>query len=255
MYVGGIFRIGKNFTATGTHQVIFNGSSAQSINEVGDYPHSHLRDLRISNPAGLAINANVLASGNLRIDSSASLGGNGTLVVNGTVTTLAGSGVTVANFELDSTMSVAGNFSPATATFGGSAQIIQAGLGYKNVTVNGRASFAGTTTVNGSLTAAGPAQGVIDLNGQSVTVTGDYSSAYANYTQGGTLIMRNPSGVLRVSGNVNFDGSPTDTLLTAGTIYVGGNFVLNKNFSGSGSHKVVFNGPSRQSISGQFGGL
>src|SRR5207302_5084508 len=103
-----------------------------------DYPHSHFRDLRVSNVAGVAINVNVLASGNLRIDSSASLSGSGSLVVNGAFTTLAGSGVTVANFELDSTMSVAGTFSPATTTFGGLGQLIQGGLGYKNVTVNGR---------------------------------------------------------------------------------------------------------------------
>src|SRR5437879_1351024 len=95
---------------------------------------------------------------------------------------------------------------------------------------------------------------VIDLNGQSVTVTGDYSSGYYNYYEGGTLIMRSPTGVLRVSGNVNFDGSPTDTLLTAGKLYVGGNFTLNKNFTSSGTHKVVFNGSSRQMISGSYGG-
>src|SRR6267143_457707 len=250
IYVGGTFRIGKNFVATGTHQVIFNGSSAQAINENFDYPHSHFRDMRISNAAGVAINANVLVNRNLRIDASASLGGSASLVVNGAVTTLAGSSVTVANFELDSTMSVAGAFSPGMTTFGGSGQLIQAGLGYKNVTVNGRASFAGTSTVSGNLTAGGPARGVIDLNGQSVTVTGDYSSGYYSNYEGGTLIMRNPAGVLRVSGNVNFDGSPTDTTLTSGAMYVGGSFTLNKNFTASGSHKVVFSGSSRQSISG-----
>src|SRR6267143_1073754 len=252
MYVGGNFRVGKNFTATGTHQVVFNGSSVQSINEILDRPHSHFSGMRISNAAGVAINTNVLASGNLRVDSLASLSGTGSLIVNGTVTTFAGSSVTVVSLELDSAMSVAGTFSPTTTTFGGSGQMIQGGVGYKNVIVSGHALFGGTSTVDGNLTAA-TSSGVLDINGKDVTVNGNDSSAYQSYYTGGTLVMKNPSGVLRVLGNVNFDGNPTDTLLTAGTMYVGGNFTLNKNFSGSGSHKVVFNGSSRQSVSGYFG--
>src|SRR6267378_4102742 len=251
MYVGGTFRISKNFTATGTHQVVFNGSSVQSINEILDRPHSHFSGMRISNAAGVAINTNVLASGNLRVDSLASLSGTGSLVVKGAVTTFAGSSVTVTSLELDSSMSVLGTFSPTTTTFGGSGQIIQGLPGYKHVIVSGHALFGGTSTVDGNLTAANPS-GVLDINGKDVTVNGNYTSAYQDYYTGGTLVMKNPSGVLRVMGNVNFDGNPTDTLLTAGTIYVGGNFALNKNFSASGSHKVVFNGSSRQSVSGYF---
>src|SRR6267143_857982 len=241
MYVGGTFRIGKNFTATGTHQVIFNGSSVQSINENYDYPHSHFRDMRISNAAGVAINVNVLASGNLRMDSSASLSGTGMLAVGGALVTLAGSSVTISSIELDSSMSVSGTFSPATTTFNGHNQFIQGGLGYNNVFVNGYALFGGGATVNGNLTAA-TSSGVLDINGKDVTVNGNYSSAYQSYYTGGTLVMKNPSGVLRVLGNVNFDGNPTDTLLTAGTIYVGGTFRISKNFTATGTHQVVFNG-------------
>src|SRR6267378_1991184 len=122
---------------------------------------------------------------------------------------------------------------------------------FPNVTIDGSAKVADTMRVTGNLTAANPS-GVLDINGKDVTVNGNYTSAYQDYYTGGTLVMKNPSGVLRVMGNVNFDGNPTDTLLTAGTIYVGGNFALNKNFSASGSHKVVFNGSSRQSVSGYF---
>src|SRR5467141_4353100 len=247
MYVGGNFRVGKNFTATGTHQVVFNGSSVQSINEILDHPHSHFSGMRISNAAGVAINTNVLAGGNLRMDSSASLSGTGSLIVNGTVTTFAGSSVTVTSLELDSTMSVLGTFSPTTTTFGGSGQMIQGGVGYKNVIVSGHASFGGTSTVDGNLTAA-TSSGVLDINGKDVTVNGNYTSAYQDYYTGGTLVMKNPSGVLRVLGNVNFDGNPTDTLLTAGTMYVGGNFRVGKNFTATGTHQVVFNGSSVQSI-------
>src|SRR6267143_535918 len=247
MYVGGTFRVGKNFTATGTHQVVFNGSSVQSINEILDRPHSHFSGMRISNAAGVAINTNVLAGGNLRVDSLASLSGTGSLVVKGTVTTFAGSSVTVTSLELDSSMSVLGTFSPTTTTLGGSGQIIQGGPGYKHVVVSGHALFGGTSTVDGNLTAA-TSSGVLDINGKDVTVNGNYSSAYESYYTGGTLVMKNPSGVLRVLGNVNFDGNPTDTLLTAGTIYVGGAFRVEKNFSASGTHKVIFNGSSVQTI-------
>src|SRR6267378_457093 len=185
MYVGGTFRIGKNFTATGTHQVIFNGSSVQSINEILDHPHSHFRDMRISNAAGVAINVNVLASGNLRMDSSASLSGTGMLAVGGALVTLAGSSVTIGSIELDSSMSVSGSFTPATTIFNGNNQLIQGGLGYNNVLVNRYSLFGGGATVNGNLTAANPS-GVLDINGKDVTVNGNYSSAYQSYYTGGT---------------------------------------------------------------------
>src|SRR6267143_4757406 len=118
---------------------------------------------------------------------------------------------------------------------------------FPNMTISGTASLADTLRVTGNLTAANPS-GVLDINGKDVTVNGNYTSASQSYYTGGTLIMKNPSGVFRVMGNVNFDGNPTDTLLTAGTMYGGGTFRVGKNFSATGTHQVVFNGSSAQAI-------
>src|SRR6267378_875092 len=254
LYVGGNLRVGKNFSASGTHRVIFNGSSPQAINEFYSPPSSHFQDLEVANPSGLAINTSVQANGNVKVDSSALVTGTGSLVLKGTFNTLAGSSVTINGLELDSSMSIGGIFSPTNTTFGGVDQIIQAGVGYKDVTVTGRASFSGPTAINGNLIASGAPKGTVDVNGSTVAVSGNYISGYFSNIEGGTLIMRNPASVLRVQGNVTFDGNPTDTLLTAGRMYVGGNFTLNKNFTSSGTHKVVFNGSSRQTISGSYGG-
>ena len=66
--------------------------------------------------------------------------------------------------------------------------------------------------------------GLLDLNGQVVTVTGTFISPCGPCT--GRLRSTIESGVLRVRVDAVFDGASTAGLLTAGTLEVERNFVV-----------------------------
>ena len=107
-------------------------------------------------------------------------------------------------------------------------------------------------TVNGNLTQSG---GEIMVNGGELIVTGDYKIQTANdEASSGKLNMTNEADKVTIGGtfatrsNVNHT-----TLLTAGTMKIGGDLYQYRNndcnFKTSGTHKVVLNGTEKQTVS------
>ena len=106
-----------------------------------------------------------------------------------------------------------------------------------------------TLTVNGDLIQAG---GLIFVNNGTLVVTGDYrvqtrtTSAYGfSYNDStGSLKMVNDNDTVKIGGNYYNQSTQNGTgLLTAGKMYVGGDFDVSKSsaFQPSGSHTVIFN--------------
>ncbi len=104
-------------------------------------------------------------------------------------------------------------------------------------------TVTGPTTVNGLLAVG---NGMLALNGQSVTVVGDFA------TTGTGSFQMNPGSALSVSGDVVLAGGSTSGLLTGGVLTVAGDFTQGGGsasaFDASGSHVVHFAGPTRQTV-------
>ncbi|MBP3268810.1 MAG: hypothetical protein J6M07_10920, partial [Ruminococcus sp.] len=100
-------------------------------------------------------------------------------------------------------------------------------------------------TIDGDVYLTG---GSLDLNGHTLTVTGDL-----NISDSGTLYMVNENDRIVVDGNMLANGYYRSTL-TDGTIEVKGNFTqkytyYTDNFRANGNHRVIFNGNRLQTVS------
>jgi hypothetical protein len=252
--VAGTFSVGgshpRNFTATDAFRVVLDGSAPQTLNFCcGSDPTSRrIAHLEIANPAGVTVVNNAYVAGTLTVRAGAALGGFGSLTVAGAVTTEAGSSVTLGGLSVGGVLDAAGTFSPNMTTFAGTAQTIPGGLANLNVTVGlGATSAIGAaTTLTGNVLLSGR----MDINGQSVTVTGRFESFCAPCT--GQLVSTDPNGVLTVHQSVHFDGTDTSAGLTAGTLGVAGTFSVGgshaQNFTATGSFRVILNGSAPQAL-------
>ena len=171
-------------------KVIFNGSSAQTINSRSNFKH-----LQISNSDVSLIRA-ATATGTLTIDSGATLDINGynltagTLVNNGNLQLKGSESLTITTKDTDS----------GTITYDGTDTGLEYGNAYYNLAIN---SPSGTMTlnadldVNGSLTIS---DGTLNTGNNDINVAGDWSNS-------GSFV----SG----TGKVIFDG--TSNIVTGGT--------------------------------------
>jgi len=240
-----------NFAASGTHLTVLNGTAAQTLSFSFPGPaNNRFQNLQLSQTAGAVFSTNAQINGNFNVTVFSAVSGAGTVTVAGNLSTPASSSVTTAGMTLGGAMTIGGTFSPATTTFTGANQTIQAGLGYQDVVVTGTAAFASTTTVTGGLTVSG---GTLDLAGATVTVTGTFTTI-----SGGKLKMQTAIGVLTINGAAQFSGGDTTGLLTAGTLNIKGNFISDTssltNFAPSGTHLTVLNGTASQLVSTIFPG-
>ena len=126
---------------------------------------------------------------------------------------------------------------------------------YSNIDVNN-----GTLKVNGSLNHY---RGTINLNGGKLDITGNYLCVGddSSFTPGkenitwsdAELKMTYTADEMRVGGDFLMNSRHANQDLTAGTLYVGGDFTqLNGdsyNFSPKETHKTVLNGAGKQTIS------
>jgi len=113
------------------------------------------------------------------------------------------------------------------------------------LTILNAVTLNGSTLVQGNLLVSG-ASANFDFGSTVMAVTGTFD------VQGGAVFtMASPTATLNVAGNVTMNGGNTTGLLTAGTIIASDNFNVtsNQGFNASGTHRVVFNGSQRQSIS------
>jgi Tol biopolymer transport system component/alpha-tubulin suppressor-like RCC1 family protein len=273
--------VGSNwaaFAASGTHKVVLNGAATQTVRF--DSPagapgqRSFFQDLEIASASGATVTTNAVINGKLWVTASAPVTGTGTLTVGDSLVTVAGSSMTPAGVRLGGGMAINGTFSPTTAEFFGTNQVIPVGLGYQNVLVTGAASFAGAVSLPGALTVAGGGSltlagatgvtgdltvndGALTLNGQHVTVAGNLQiqgNGNGNVGTGGRVLMLNPADTLVVQGNATFAGGASTGLLSAGVLRIAGNFsqvYVGSNwaaFAASGTHRVILNGGAAQTV-------
>jgi hypothetical protein len=139
-------------------------------------------------------------------------------------------------------LSVSGSVSGGTVV--GSGRVILTGTDatamgeFPDLRVTGRVALAGATAAD-DLVVVGNAPSRLALSGQALTVRGDLSLISA-----GLIEMTNLGDVLVVEGDASFSGRDSEVSLTAGTMFVAGNFYGDgaDRFVASGGHKVVLNG-------------
>jgi hypothetical protein len=257
-----------SFPSTGT-KVVLNGTAEQTVTfhtrGLNGVTASHFHDLEITNPTVVRFepmyaNPNgVPIRGDLRVSAPATLAG-AAITVLGDLTTVSGSNITLGRVRLAGplgTTGVGGDFSPNIVQFIGSDQPMKPDFAYRNVEITGyqtvteapTARLTGPTTVTGNLqirSSGGGGQGELDLNGQTITVKGDFLNGPA----GRGYRMTNAADRLIIEGNMtqSFGGS-TEGKLTAGQVHLAGDFSAGPgaDFAPSGT-KMVLNGTVKQTV-------
>ena len=222
----------RNFDATDTHKVVFNGAGTQKITFENTY--SGFANVEFKNPnIELASSIRGFDLGqdlNLTI-STDEFGINGTWKINGH---------SLGNGAINSGDQFI--FTEGTLDFGGS-----------------------TVQIKNDLLQSG---GTIYLNGGKLNVPGDYYIAGSRSigTDGNEIVTQTSSSKdaylemakdadeVRVGGDfLTYSYEDHSDHLKAGTLYVGGNFTekynnTSRNFDATGTHKVIFNGTGTQKI-------
>ena len=174
---------------SGTGTVIFNGSSAQTIDSPASFKH-----LQISN-SGVSLNRATTVTGTLTIDSGATLDINGynlnvgTLANNGNLQLTGGETVSITTKDTDS----------GTVTYDGTATGLAYGDAYYNLALNtsGTMTLNADLDVNGSLTIT---DGTLNTGNNDINVAGNWT---------------NSDSFVSGTGKVTFDG--TSVIVTGGT--------------------------------------
>src|SRR6185436_16171053 len=91
------YGLDSQFAASGSHKVIFNGGSAQTISfGCPGAVTSHFQNLEIANTnGGVSLNSAAFANGNLDVTTATTVSGNATVTAAGNVTTVTGGSLTV----------------------------------------------------------------------------------------------------------------------------------------------------------------
>ncbi len=220
-----------NFSASGTHKVVFGGTAAQTISMSAPGPasvNSHFRDLEISNAAGVSFSSGGQVNGNVLITA-----GN----VSGSTVTIAGNLVDPLNtrWQLNNTV-----LSGTNPSFPDSLA--------SNVTFTAPVTLTKNFKVVGgkSLTISG-ASAKLTLNGHTARSTGAFTVSGS-----AQLKMTGATDTLDVGGDAAFQGAGMgDSLLTAGVVIARGNWSNSSfdNFNAGGTQKVVLGGTVAQTIS------
>jgi hypothetical protein len=242
------------FAASGT-AVVLNGTSQQAVQF--DFPgsgNSRFQNLTINNPAGVKLTSNGFVNGSMTVTGATPLSDNGgqTLTVAGPLSTAAGSSVTLTNFTTASAPVIGGSYSVGTTTYTGTGMGFPV-LPYTNVVVIGDGSPAGNLTLTGTLTVTNTGAN-FSVGGRTLTLGGDLM-----VTANALFTMTSGADQVTVTGNATFQGGDETGLLSAGTLTIKGNFAQHNGnanaFAASGTHKVVLNGVSPQTVTFDFPGV
>ncbi|MBR6716978.1 MAG: hypothetical protein IKI77_01355 [Oscillospiraceae bacterium] len=220
--VGGNCTIGSSFNASEAHELILNGTAAQTLNVTS---------------TGLQINKLILENtGAEGITIASAINVNALENTNGCKVNFAGDGEI--GFRLTSDRTIEGDFDLAAGT----------------LDLNGH-----KLTITGSLIQSG---GTVNPNGGTLNIGGDYKIVTRQKTDDnvtdtvstGLLIMKNEKDRVNVSGDfVTYSSQDHNGSLTAGVLTIGGNFLQRRtnsynNFYAAGSHKTVFDGDKAHTI-------
>ena len=255
----GVLRVAGNFTqaagsfqsflASGTHKVILNGSSPQTVSfNTPGVGNSVFQELDLANAAGVQFLSSLTVAGNLTLTTPLALSdaGTQTLTVLGLLTTPATSSLTLANFTTPTAPAIGGSYSVGTTTY--TAALTAPVLPYTNLVVSAAAvTPGGNLTTTGSLVLTGT--GASLPVGPTTLTVGTSLTVQSNALLG----MTDPASVVNVAGAAVFQGGNESGQLTAGVLRVAGNFTQAagsfQSFLASGTHKVILNGSSPQTVS------
>lgn len=159
------------------------------------------------------------------------------ILAQGPVFTVAGSDLSGAFLEVDSTLVVNGSFNMATTQFGGQNQAIPA-LPYANVTVTGTAFLTDSMVL--------PAGATMNAFNGDLRINGKVLRAPQVIINGtGTLTMTNPADTVDVGSLINWFGASEVGKLTEGVLLVHGQFDVSSgtsdsSFYATGNHVTRF---------------
>ncbi|HEY5218164.1 MAG TPA: hypothetical protein VIJ16_00070, partial [Gemmatimonadaceae bacterium] len=214
------------FNATPSLQTFLTGGSSIAFS---DTSASGFGTLTVNGSRTLASVARVAGDFYL-VGGSSLVGSTGRLKLIGTLWGGTSSSITTNAFEMASLNSDSGTFSPDTAVYTGTGQLITDALAisigtynYKSIRVAGSATFATATggslvTVGGNLLVTGTAR--IGNGSTLYVVVGDSLLTHGS----GVVQMVDGASYLEVLGNAWFDGGSTSGQLTAGTLEFQKNF-------------------------------
>jgi hypothetical protein len=227
---GSIYR----FRAESSHQVVLNGTTAQSVTFHFSGPTlNRFHDLRIESPGGVSFTTDSHVNGTLTVDASSAL------------VTGAGRTVTVGDNMVDT----GHRWRVANTQFSGSPALPAAMTTHASFI--GQATLTNDVNLTGNVTVAG--SGRLNLGGHKLEITGNFSTAGS-----GRLVMQASEDRLTVGGNAAFNGSSNAGDLKDGVLEVAGNFSMPEGsiyrFRAESSHQVVLNGATAQSVTFHFSG-
>ena len=235
--VKGNFATGGNSSevlrATGTHKVILAGTAPQTLAIAygGDGRH-YFNDIEFANSDSVIVTNQIDVRNRAYVTMGTVVGATTAHVVNGIV-------------------DAAGNrWRVGTTRIAGPSPVLPAAL-TTNLRFTNPTSLVGDVTLNGSITIEDGAD--FRLNGHTARVLGNVT---LNST--GFLTMNNSADLLNVAGDIFLNRTNGFVpVFNAGEIRIQGNFATGGNssetFRATGSHKVVFDGTGRQTVSLAYG--
>ena len=208
-----------SFAAGALHQVVFAGTSAQTVN-IASPASATFGKFTTANTAGVTLQTNVVTLSD---------------VTAGGPLTGATVGMTIAGQLIDP----AGNTTVAAISFSGSANPIAASTPTvnTNITFNSVSALLANVTVYGGVN-VNSASGSISANGHTFTINGSFGTSNS-----GSLVMGNPADLVIVNGNATFAGN--SGAMTGGVLQITGNFTQTTSataFVASSPHITRFTG-------------
>lgn len=149
---------------------------------------------------------------------------------------------------------VQGNLAAGNSIIAAGGEVLMLGDGVSlsgtvpNLVISGAVDAAGDVFINGDLDIS--SNGRLNVGGRTVSVSGNLG-----VLDSGTLAMENTQGLMTVGGDAYFNGGGLGDLLSAGELRIKGNFAQSnvngasrQGFRSTGSHLVVLNGTSLQTV-------
>lgn len=222
-----------NFSATGTHQTIFAGSTPQTLSFGNPGPAtSHFANVAFANPAGVTLSSDFSATGGVTLTGNVNGTAHGAILAGGLAD------ATASHWHVDTTSFIGGGALALPDSMSGIVAFAGAGV-----------TLSKAFKVNGALIIGA---GTFTPSGHPLSVAGSSPLGSLSLTGTGVLAMTNPADSVDVAGPFIAAGGSSAGALTAGTLVLRNSFAQVANFANdfapSGTHRVVFAGTAAQAV-------
>jgi len=243
--------VGTNFIASENHTVLLSGDSKQTVTfaNVGS-SYSHFANLEITNESeeGVVFDSSKVMATGVVTDHGNRTSGYLVPVASTTFTdhTFHGNVYYTESITTSGELTVDGEVVIGTSvSLGGNLTV------GKDLEIASYLNLKGNILeVDGNISQIGEE---LWLNGGKVYCHGNYTSTARAYYYYNRIVMTNNNDYMCVDGNMTISSATNNTKLTAGTLEIKGDFTQKNgnamNFVASGSHKTIFSGTSKQTIS------